>query len=254
MDTHARRQVPPPATSTAAGTVATARWRDRLVGGGTEGNERLTVLTGVLLILLLAVLGVTIVRIGQFLWLHLFLGLALIGPVVLKLISTGYRFMRYYTADAPYRRKGPPAPALRILGPVLVGLTAIVFATGVALLLIGPGSASRGPLLLLHKVSFIGWLVVTAVHIGGHLPEILRFDRVSRQARMEINELRSRIPGFGGRADPPVAEPVPGGRGRWLSMVAVMAVGVVLAVALIPQFGAWTSPTAQALVHDHHDR
>ncbi|MGZ6624610.1 MAG: hypothetical protein ACXVE8_03320, partial [Solirubrobacteraceae bacterium] len=65
----------------------------RLLGGGTEGNERLTVLTGALLIVLLAVLGITIVRIGQLLWLHLFLGLVLIGPVALKLASTGYRFM-----------------------------------------------------------------------------------------------------------------------------------------------------------------
>ncbi|MGZ4175234.1 MAG: hypothetical protein ACXVUX_03315, partial [Solirubrobacteraceae bacterium] len=67
--------------------------RMRLLGGGTEGNERLTVLTGALLIVLLAVLGITIVRIGQLLWLHLFLGLVLIGPVALKLASTGYRFM-----------------------------------------------------------------------------------------------------------------------------------------------------------------
>jgi hypothetical protein len=101
--------------------------------GGTEGNERLTVITGVLLILLLAALGVTIVFIGRLLWWHLFLGLLLIGPVVLKVASTGYRFMRYYTADPPYRRKGPPPSALRTLGPALVGLTAVVFATGVAL-------------------------------------------------------------------------------------------------------------------------
>ena len=47
-------------------------------------------------------------RIGQLLWLHLFVGLLLIGPVVLKLASTGYRFARYYTNDAVYRRKGPP--------------------------------------------------------------------------------------------------------------------------------------------------
>lgn len=40
-------------------------------------------LTGLLLIVMFAVLGVTIIHIGQLLWLHLFLGLLLLGPVAL---------------------------------------------------------------------------------------------------------------------------------------------------------------------------
>ena len=58
---------------------------------------------GALLFVLLAVLGVTILRIGQLMWLHLFLGLLLIGPLALKLASTGYRFARYYTGQPSYR-------------------------------------------------------------------------------------------------------------------------------------------------------
>lgn len=223
--------------------------RHRLLAGGTEGNERLTLITGVLLIVLLAVLGLTIIRIGQLMWLHLFLGLALIGPVTLKLASTGYRFVRYYTADLPYRRKGPPAAALRALGPVLVGLTVIVFATGVALLLIGPKSPSRDTIVLVHKVSFIVWAVVTAVHVLGHLPEIVRFNRISRQTRTEINALRARIPGFGAAADPPLTEPIPGGNGRWLSICATVVLGVALATAFIPRYGTWT---ARGALHHHH--
>jgi hypothetical protein len=219
-----------------------------LVAGGTEGNERLTVVSGALLIVLLAALGVTIVLIGRLLWWHLFLGLVLIGPVALKVASTGYRFMRYYTADPAYRRKGPPPPALRALGPALVGLTAIVFATGVALLLIGP--SSRGTLLLVHKVSFIGWVVVTAVHIAGHLPELVRFNRVSGRTRAELNELRSLVPGFGGAAEPPVSGPIPGTGGRWLSVGTAVALGLVVAAILIPDYGAWTG--ARALFHHHH--
>ncbi len=218
------------------------------MSGGTEGNERLTVVTGGLLIVLLAALGVTIVFIGRLLWWHLFLGLVLIGPVALKMGSTTYRFMRYYTADPPYRRKGPPPAALRVLGPALVGLTAIVFATGVALLLIGP--SSRGPLVLAHKVSFICWVVVTAIHIAGHLPELARFDRVSRRTRAELNELRSLVPGFGGPAEPPASRPIPGSGARWLSVATAVALGLVLAAILIPDFGAWTG--AQALFHHHH--
>jgi hypothetical protein len=223
--------------------------RTGLLSGGTEGNERLTVLTGALLIVLLAALGVTIVFIGRLLWWHLFLGLALIGPVGLKMASTGYRFMRYYTADPVYRDKGPPAVVLRVLGPVLVAVTAIVFATGVALLLVGP--SNRGLVLLAHKVSFICWLVVVGVHIAGHLPEMVRFQLISRQTRAQLNELRLLAPGFGGAAEPPPDHPIPGSGGRWLSVGAAIALGVVLAVLFLPDFGTWTG--AQGLLHHHHD-
>jgi hypothetical protein len=89
--------------------------RESLLGGETQGNERLTVITGLVLIVLLAAVGVTIVRIGQLLWLHLFLGLVVLGPVCLKLGSTGYRcctrsrsspgsLSQRCTSSATYRR------------------------------------------------------------------------------------------------------------------------------------------------------
>src|ERR1700679_2096414 len=106
--------------------------RRRLTAGGTDGNERLTVMTGLVLIIVTAAIGVTIVWIGQLMWLHLFLGLAGIGPVALKRARTGYRFVRYYTHDPAYRRKGPPVPVLRVLAPVVVFLTVVLLATGVA--------------------------------------------------------------------------------------------------------------------------
>ncbi len=195
--------------------------RGRLAGG-TEGNERLTTLTGLLLIVLLAVLGVTIIRIGQLLWLHLFLGLVLLGPVALKLASTGYRFVRYYTHDAVYRRKGPPAPALRVLGPLVVLLTVLVFGTGVALLVLG--QSSRDPLVLIHKITFFAWLAVTAIHVLGHMPEILRVLRGARTTRREL-------------IDEP---PLPGRGGRRGALVAGVLAGLVLAVALLPLFAVWT--------------
>ncbi|HEX4010248.1 MAG TPA: hypothetical protein VHX62_09580 [Solirubrobacteraceae bacterium] len=219
--------------------------------GGTEGNERLTVVAGYLLFVGLAVLGLTIVRIGQLLWLHLFLGLALIGPVALKLTSTGYRFVRYYAADPRYRAKGPPAPALRTLAPLVVGLTVIVFATGVILLFVGPADGLRPKLVLIHKVSFIVWIVFTAVHVVGHLPELLRTERISAQTRREIGALRAEVPGFGGPAEPPLKGPLPGAGGRRLSLAGALVVGLVLAAALIPQFSAWTEPGVPALLHHH---
>jgi hypothetical protein len=199
-----------------------------LAGGGTAGNEQLTATVGVLLLVLLAVLGVTIVRIGQLLWLHLFLGLLLIGPVALKLGSTGYRFARYYTADPPYRRKGPPATPLRLLAPMVVGSTLAVFATGVALLLEGP--ASRGQLLLWHKVTFFVWLAATGVHVLGHLVELPGSMRAVRRTRDELPGLR------------------PGASGRMLAIWGAIAVGALIAVVLLPDYAAWTS------AHFHHFR
>lgn len=92
------------------------------------------------LIPLLAVIGLTILFIGQLLSVHLFVGMLLIGPVGLKLASTGYRFVRYYSGNEVYRRKGPPELWLRMIAPVVVLSTLVVFVSGVLLLLEGsPG-------------------------------------------------------------------------------------------------------------------
>src|ERR1700761_9310388 len=60
--------------------------------GGATGNERLTAMTGAVLLILLLVEGFTILRLGRLLTLHFFLGMLLIGPVALKAGSVTYRF------------------------------------------------------------------------------------------------------------------------------------------------------------------
>jgi hypothetical protein len=216
----------------------------RLTAGGTDGNEQLTVLTGLVLIILLAALGITIIRIGQLIWLHLFLGLVVIGPVALKMASTGYRFVRYYSADRQYRAKGPPPTLLRMLGPLEVLLTVLVLVTGVLLLVIGPRSGSRSELVMIHKVGFIVWIVVTAIHVVGHLPEIARSLRLGRAWRADVLALRSEA-----TSGPLPERDLPGAAGRWLSLAAALVCGLVLAVALIPQFSGWSG--AHAFVHHH---
>jgi hypothetical protein len=209
-----------------------ARSRSRLWTGGTDGNERLTVLTGSLLVLLTAAIGVTIIRIGQLMWLHLFLGLVLIGPVALKLGSTGYRFAQYYADTPAYRRKGPPMPLLRGLAPLVVLATLGLFATGVALLFAGPHTGL--PLGLLHKVSFIAWIALVALHVLGHLPELLRALPGARRTRGAVVPMRAGAAGRG-----PARSPA-GGGGRMLALGVALAAGLVLAVALIGQFSLWT--------------
>jgi hypothetical protein len=204
----------------------------RLLAGGTSGNERLTSATGALLLVLLAVIGVTIIRIGQLLSVHMFVGMLLIGPLALKLVSTGYRFVRYYTADLSYRSKGPPALGLRLLAPLVVLSTLTVFVTGVVLLLVGP--SSRGTLLPIHKDSFFVWLALIAIHVLAHLPEVahsLRSD-YGRRARISATELGGELPGRSGRT---------------LSLLGALTFGVVLAIVVIPQFAPWLSAH-----HFHH--
>ena len=213
---------------------ARLRWRERLsqrgaiTGGGTDGNERLTAITGAILIVLLAVIGFTIPQLSQFIWLHLFVGMLLIGPVLLKMASTGYRFIRYYARTAAYRLKGPPELILRLIGPVVMLTTLAVFVTGVVLLFLGP--QHRDPWLELHKVSFIVWVVFMSLHVLGHLPAV------------------ARALGLSGRGQARSA--TPGAAGRWIALSGALVAGVVLAIVLIPEFSAWTAHSV--FVHHHH--
>ena len=75
---------------------------------GVAANEQLTALTGTLLLVLLAAMGITVLRVRQLLPEHFLLGFVLIPPLVLKVASTGYRFIRYYSGNPNYRRAGPP--------------------------------------------------------------------------------------------------------------------------------------------------
>ncbi|MGW0212342.1 hypothetical protein ACWDZ8_43965 [Streptomyces sp. NPDC003233] len=191
--------------------------------GGPEGNERLTAATGAVLLVLFAVEGVTILFLGQLLTLHFFIGLLLTGPVCLKTGSTGYRFYRYYTGSPAYRRKGPPAPLLRVLGPLVVATSIAVLGTGVALALLGPG-AGPFPVLLLHKASFICWIAVMTVHVLAYL---------WRLPRLIGADLR-RHPARHGFVAPRRA-------GRWSLLALALGAGLAVALAGVHLVSAWTT-------------
>ncbi|HET9125769.1 MAG TPA: hypothetical protein VFN65_12890 [Solirubrobacteraceae bacterium] len=200
--------------------------------GGTEGNERLTILAGVLLILVFAVVGITILRIHQLLWLHLFVGITVIGPVALKMASTGYRFTLYYLGEQRYRRKGPPPTMLRMLAPVLVLSSVGVLATGVGLLFIGRNYGS--PVLLLHKGFFIVWIGVCGIHVLAHLPEVLHSRAPARRTRSEV------FATAGGASSLARSEAAAAGRARGAALVVSLLGGLVLALALSGTFHVWT--------------
>jgi len=129
---------------------------------GPEGNERLTATAAVLVLLLLAVEGATILFIRPLLSLHMFIGVMLIPAIGLKLASNGYRFVRYYAGSPAYRAKGPPWLVMRLLAPVLVAATAVVLGSGVYLLTTGQRA---GAWVGVHKTSFVVWLALASIHV-----------------------------------------------------------------------------------------
>ncbi|HWG73540.1 MAG TPA: hypothetical protein VG184_05755 [Acidimicrobiales bacterium] len=139
---------------------------------GVESNSRLTGSTAAVLFVLLFAEGLTLVSVRSLLSWHVFIGMLLVPPVLLKIGSTGWRFVRYYRGAPAYRRKGPPPLLLRLLGPVVVVLTVLLFASGIGLVL-APHSL-RHTLKFAHTASFVLWLGAMTIHVLGHLVETAR--------------------------------------------------------------------------------
>jgi hypothetical protein len=190
--------------------------RDIRPGSGPEGNERLTAMTGAVLLAGFAAEDLTILSIHHLLALHFLLGMLLIGPVALKIGSTLYRFFRYYAGSVPYVRKGPPAPLLRLIGPLVILTSAGVLGSGVMLAVAGP--AGRGPWLLLHKASFILWFGVMTIHVLAYAP---RLPRLLLQGRARASAA------------------IPGGAARWLLLGASLAGGILVAVLTVHWSAQW---------------
>jgi hypothetical protein len=190
---------------------------------GAEGNERLTAMTGAVLLIGLAVECYTILRIGRLLTLHVFLGMLLLGPVVLKAGSVLYRFVRYYTGSEPYRRKGPPALLLRVIGPIIMLLTACVFGSGIMLAVSGPGYGPPSGWLEVHRISFIAWAVFIVIHVLAYVPRV---------PGLLAAEARGGGPLLG----------LLGGRGTRLALlVASLLAGLVIALLTVHLAGKWES-------------
>ncbi len=139
---------------------------------GVIGNERLTALAGAVLFVLMVVELVTVANLRAGLPLHVLIGVLLAGPLAVKLSSTGYRFLRYYTRSPAYVRKGPPRLPLRVLAPLLLVTTLVVIGSGIGLVVTGP--LHPGPLLLVHGMSTLLWLPLIAIHVFAYLRRVPR--------------------------------------------------------------------------------
>ncbi len=187
---------------------------------GAHGNSRLTSATGIVLLAILLVEGVTLLSVRQMITLHIFVGVMVIPPALLKTASTLYRFAGYYTGRPAYRKAGPPPLLLRVLGPLLVVATLALLGSGIVLIFVGDHRDDGW--LTAHQACFIVWVVLFGVHVLGHIWEAAKISR---------NELRRALSGPAARAR----------RWRFVLLVASLALGVAAAIILLPHASSWTT-------------
>src|SRR5579871_70892 len=186
------------------------------------GNERLTTLAGAVLLMLMVVELVTAAALHALLSTHVFVGVLLAGPLVIKLGSTGYRFLRYYAGAPAFVRKGPPHLVLRILAPLLVAMTLVLIGSGIGLLVTGP--AQPGPLLSIHNISALLWLPMIAIHTFAYVWRVPRS-----------------LPDDWG--DSPAA-PAPGRRWRLGVNLGALVGGALAALLVLPSAAPWIAWSA----------
>lgn len=192
-----------------------------------EGNKRLTAAVGVLLLAPVVVeIATVLLGVHTFMSWHVFVGLALIPVVALKLATTGWRFARYYSRSSPYVAEGPPQPAMRLLAPLFVAATVVLFGSGVAMGLLHGHALQIARNL--HGPASVVWLVLLGIHVVVYL---------GRALRSTADDVAS--------AD---EAPARGRAARLYVLAAAIVCGLVLGGALVPAQHRWVD-----IRHDHHD-
>jgi hypothetical protein len=181
------------------------------------GNGRLTALAGAVLLVLMVVEIVSAAILHTLLPIHVFVGVLLAGPLVVKLGSTGWRFLRYYTGAPAFVRRGPPHLALRLMAPLLIAATVVVIGSGVVLVMLGPAHA--GPFLPLHGISALVLLPLLAIHVFAHTQQV---------PRLVADDWSSSY-----------TKPVPGRALRLGSNLGALLAGTVAAILLFPGAAPW---------------
>jgi hypothetical protein len=193
-----------------------------------DGNERLTAAVGIVLVALtVAELSTNVLGLRRLLSVHVFIGLVLIPPVLLKLASTGWRFVRYYSGSKPYTSKGAPELPMRLLAPLLVAATVVLFASGVAMGVLHGQSLNIARRL--HGPASVIWMILVGVHVLVYLKRAL----ISTKEDIEPSSRAS----------------VPGARVRTYLLAFAILAGVVVGLATLPVNGNWLH-----LSHNHDHR
>jgi hypothetical protein len=200
---------------------------------GPAGNAQLTAWTGLLLLGLAVVELVTLIDVRGLLSWHVVVGVLLTAVAALKIATTGWRFVRYYGRNRPYRQAGPPPLLLRLLGPLVVVGTVAVLATGLWLIAVGPESGrttlvtllgQRIDLLSLHQASFLVFAVAAGLHLLARFVPAVAL--ATERAHRDGGRLRGRGP-------------------RIAVLVAALVAGALAAALILPAAAPW-----QAERHD----
>jgi hypothetical protein len=194
--------------------------------GGPAGNARLTAWTGLVLLVLLLAELITLLDVRGLISWHVALGVILIPPALLKTAVTGWRFLRYYGRNEPYRTSGPPILPLRVLGPFVVAATLGLLGSGLLLILLGENRSRQDGLagyswVNVHQALFIVFAVVAGLHVLARVvPAVLL-----------VRGRRKESPGRPGN--------VPGGGARLGILLGTLAVAALAAVLLLPGASSW---------------
>jgi uncharacterized membrane protein len=175
-----------------------------------------------LLLPLLGLVGLTGVAFGSLWRAHLVIGVLLVPVLGLKLVTTTYRAVRYYTGSSKYRAAGPPDWPARLLAPVLIAATVVAMVSGIVMWL---NNNQDRPWSTIHTdaVVIMGGLV--GIHVLIYLAQALR------SAWGDLSQLRRRGRSAGLRIS---------------VVVASLVVGIVV--------GFVTQPSTPFPVHQGGDR
>ena len=202
---------------------------DPVIGrtAGPAGNAQLTAWTGLLLLALAVVELVTLIDVRGLLSWHVVVGVLLVAVAALKIGSAGWRFVRYYGRNRPYRQAGAPPLLLRILGPLVVLATVAVLGTGLWLIAVGPESGhttlvtvlgQRIDLLSLHQTSFIVFAVAAGLHLlARFVPAVVL---ATERGHRDDGRLRGRGP-------------------RIAVLLAALVAGALAAALILPAAAPW---------------
>lgn len=176
---------------------------------GVRSNLRLTSVVGTAMLVPLVIVSLTGLAFDHFWRVHYFAGFLLVPLVLVKLMSTGWRMARYYLGNPRYRAAGPPVPLLRLLAPVFVLSTVVLFVSGIVMWF---AHSRLQPWSTLHTDSAVVFTITGSIHVLAYLR------RAGSETAAELSRRRDAIP--------------PRARRRG-AVIATIAVGVVLAVVTI---------------------
>lgn len=195
--------------------------RDAKQQEAVAGNERLIALVGTVLLVLIGAEIIIAAKMHALMPVHIFVGVLLTVPLFVKIGSTGYRFLHYYTGSPVFVQKGPPRLEMRLLAPLLLLASLSLVASGITLALLSPTNGWSVWVLRLHALSVICWLPLLALHVGAYIwrvPRLLLADWQKRVTR--------RVPGRGWRY-----------AGTFVALLA----GVSAAALFVPLTASWTA-------------